>query len=330
MFASVTIRGVTFEPALFCAPLAGLTHCSFRRLAAGFGGCGCFFTEMLAGRQILGEDLRKSPYHRRSPAEKRLIYQLMVHESDPLDRIVGRLSEIGPDGIDINLACHAPAVRNVNAGSSLFENIVGLETVLTAVRRHWSGMLTVKIRLGSKVPGYEDRFVRRLRLFEECGVDAITLHPRHLEDKHVRSARHECFAWAAAMTRLPIIANGDILGAETIRANPAAFAPAKGLMIGRMAVVRPWIFAAWSGPCVVDHKETWLRMHEYICSDFKPSDALKRIKHFTKYFARNFVFGHTFHTAVSGAHSLDAARERACLFLDSNPALEDKPWLMGL
>lgn len=330
MFSSVTLGGIAFEPALFCAPLAGLTHCSFRRLAAEFGGCGGFFTEMLAGPQILGEDLRKSPYHRRSPAEKRLIYQLMVHENDPLDRIIGRLSEIGPDGLDINLACHAPGIRHVHAGSRLFENISGLASVLQTARRNWPGLLTVKIRLGSNTPGYEDRFAERLRLFEESGVDAITLHPRFLEDRHIRSALHERFAWAAALTRLPIIANGDILGVDTIRSNPAAFAPVKGLMIGRMAVVRPWTFAAWAGPCTVDMRETWLRMYEYICSDFPATDAIKRIKHFTKYFARNFTFGHSFHTSVSGSHTLAVVRERACMFLESNPGLEDKPWLMGL
>ena len=129
---------------------------------------------------------------------------------------------------------------------------------------------------------------------------------------------------------MPIIANGDILGAETIQANPAAFESVKGLMIGRMAIVRPWIFAAWDRPCTVDLRETWLRMYEYICADFTASDALKRIKPFTKYFARNFQFGHTFHTAVSAAHSLAMVRERACAFLESNPSLVDKPWLLGL
>lgn len=330
MFSSVTFGRTVFEPALFCAPLSGLTHCSFRRLSAEFGGCGAYFTEMLAGRQILTEDLHRSPYLRRSPAEKRVIYQLMVQETDQLERIVGRLSEIRPDGLDINLACHAPAIRYVHAGSSLFNNTAGLTHVLKTVRRSWSGLFTVKIRLGNDTPGYEERFAERLRLFEECGVDALTLHPRFFKDKHSRSARHDRFAWAVAMTRLPIIANGDILGADTIRGNPAAFESVKGIMVGRMAVARPWLFAAWDHHVSVDLRETWLRLHDYIATDFTATDALKRIKLFTKYFARNFQFGHTFNTAVNGAHTLEAVRERACLFLDNAPTLVAEPWLMGL
>ncbi|MEI6217474.1 MAG: tRNA-dihydrouridine synthase family protein [bacterium] len=330
MSSSVTLRNVLFEPALFCAPLSGLTHCSFRRLSAEFGGCGGYFTEMLAGRQILGEDLQRSPYLRRSPLEKRVIYQLMVHEKDNLDGIVGRLSEIGPDGLDINLACHAQTIRHVHAGSRLFDNIDGLAHVLRTVRKRWDGLLTVKIRLGRNTSAYEEMFAERMRLFEDCGVDAVTLHPRFLEDRHGRSARHDRFVWAAAMTRLPIIANGDILGAHTISRNAAAFAPLKGVMVGRMAIAKPWLFAAWDQPVTVDLRETWLRMYEYIATDFTMTEALKRIKFFTRYFARNYQFGHVFYTKVNSAHTLETLLERGCFFLDNTPAVVDEPWLMGL
>jgi tRNA-dihydrouridine synthase len=62
MFAETQLRDRCFQPALFCAPLAGITHSAFRRLVAEFGGCGGFFTEMLSGHHLLAEDLRRSPY----------------------------------------------------------------------------------------------------------------------------------------------------------------------------------------------------------------------------------------------------------------------------
>ena len=108
MFEEVTIRGLEFRPALFCAPLAGLTHSAFRRVLAGFGGCGAAWTEMLAAKQVLREDPVTSPYLKRNPGETRLIYQLMLREGDPVEKIVARLAEARADGIDINLACHAP------------------------------------------------------------------------------------------------------------------------------------------------------------------------------------------------------------------------------
>jgi tRNA-dihydrouridine synthase len=330
MFSETIVRGISFRPALFCAPLAGITHSAFRRLVAEFGGCGGFFTEMLSARHILSEDVRGSPYFRRSPGEKRLIYQLMIRDTDRLDRIIGRLSELGPDGLDINLACHAPAIRRLGAGSRLFENLPELTAVLQSARRFWPGLLTVKIRLGRDTPGWKERFAERMRLFEDSGVDAVILHPRFFEDKFKRRARHEFFAWANSLTCLPLIANGDIAGAETILKNPELFKPVRGLMLGRAAVARPWVFASWERPMELDYAAVWRRLVDYTCEDFPPEKAIGRIKIFTEYYARNFRFGHSFHVATQNAPTLEAARERADAFFSGAPALDPEPSPMGL
>jgi tRNA-dihydrouridine synthase len=254
----------------------------------------------------------------------------MVLPTDPVDRIVGRLSELQPDGLDVNLACYAPVVRKIDACSRLYENLPALKTVLEAMRRHWPGLLTVKIRLGHATIGAEDRFIERLRVIEDCGVDAITLHVRFFEDKFKRRARHELFSWASSLTRLPIIANGDITSAKMLRENEELFQSVSGVMVGRMAIAQPWIFAAWNRPVQVDYREVWHRLHAYVCEDFPAVTALRRIKLFTKYYARNFVFGHNFNTSVSNAPTLDAARERADAFFDVSMDTHAEPSLMGL
>jgi tRNA-dihydrouridine synthase len=254
----------------------------------------------------------------------------MICDADRLDRVIGRLTEIAPDGIDINLACHAPTIRRLDAGSQLFENLTVLSSVLKTVRACWPGLLTVKIRLGRDTPEWKVRFSGRMKLFEDSGVDAVVLHPRFFEDKFKRRARHELLAWAASLTRLPVIANGDITGPDTIRANPELFKPARGLMIGRMAVAQPWVFASWDRPLEIDHAAVWRRLFDYICEDFEPEIAISRIKIFTEYYARNFQFGHSFYTAVYNAPTLETVRERADAFLGASPALNAEPSLMGL
>jgi len=329
-FDRVVLRGQLFEPALFCAPLAEITHCSFRRVVAELGGCGGQFTEMLSGRMILNENLARSPSLRRSAGEKRLIYQLMVRPSDPIDRIVGRLSELSPDGIDLNLACYAPAIRRLTSGSRLFEDVPTLEKVLRAVRSAWPGLLTVKIRLGSSTLGSEARFAERLRVIENCGVDALTLHCRYFEDKFKRRALHEVFVWASSLSRLPLIANGDIRSASTARDNPAAFAGVSGLMVGRMAAVRPWIFAGWNRPVVPDYPGVWNRIAEAIAEDFPPVLAIKRLRLFTTYYARNFHFGHLLDVAVHNAPTVEVAREKAGDFFSRSPTVLDEPSVQGI
>ena len=325
------IKNLSFEPPLFAAPLAGITHSAFRRLLADFGGYGALFTEMLSARQILREDLLQSPSLKRRPQEGKVIYQLMMEDADRLDQIIERLAHCAPDGIDINLACHAPNIRTRQAGSGLYENGQALAEVLDVVRRTWNGLFTVKIRLGSEKPGWQEQFAERLKLFEGCGVDAIFFHPRFFEDKFRKRARYELFDWAASQTKLPMIANGDLAGPGTIGQYHHLFTKMQGYMAGRMVAIQPWFFAAWHGkPIPVDHAELWQRLYNYILEDFPPEKAISRIKIFTKYYARNFRFGHYFYMQVYNAPTLDAVKEKAMAFLSSQPEVMSDPSVQGL
>ena len=330
MFDECVIRGRRFSPARFSAPLAGYTHSAFRRLLAELGGCGAVWTEMLAARQILNEDFSASPWLRRRPQENCVVFQLMVAAGDPVERILNRLGEHRVEAVDLNMACDARNVRGCEAGSALFENVEALRAVVHAARRHWPGMLTAKIRFGSQRPDWEPRFTERLRLLEEAGVDAVTLHPRFFKDKFKRRARLELIPWAASLTRLPLIANGDLSGPEHVQAQAAHLQAACAVMLGRMAVVGPWIFAHWDRPAAVDYADIWRKMHRYIAEDFPPATALRRIKMFTKYFAANFAFGHQFRVDVSHAASLDEAQCRADEFFARAPATVGHPTVAGL
>jgi tRNA-dihydrouridine synthase B len=264
------------------------------------------------------------------PGEQHLVFQLMVRHGDPLDRILGCLGEQGVEGVDLNLACDAHTIRACEAGSALFEDLRALRSVLGDARRYWPGLLTAKIRLGSRRPDWEARFAERLCLLEEAGFDAVVLHPRFFEDKFRRRARHELLPWAASLTRMPLIANGDFFDRASVEAQAEPLRPACAVMIGRMAVVRPWLFAAWDQSDHPDAAEVWRRLAQYISDDFTPATALRRIQMFTKYYSANFAFGHAFRVAVANAPSLSEAVRRADDFFSRQPALLAHPQVAGL
>jgi tRNA-dihydrouridine synthase len=162
-------------------------------------------------------------------------------------------------------------------------------------------------------------------------VDAVILHPRFHEDKFKRLARHDLYEKAAAVTRLPLIANGDISGSDFIRNRAARFAPVSGLMIGRLAAAQPWLFGQWRNPeLAVDHPEIVRRLGGYLAEDFPPETALRRLKIWMPYFACNFAFGHTLYKAVQQAVSLDEALERALAFLAADPERLDPVSVSGI
>ena len=330
MFDECVIRGRRFAPARFCAPLVGYTHSAFRRLVADLGGCGAVWTEMLAARQILSDNFKTSPWLRRRPQESSLVYQLMLSATDPLERILNRLGEAGADALDLNLACDAKSVRSCSAGRALFDDLHSLRTVLHQLRKLWPHVLTAKIRLGHEGPGWQPRFVERLHLLEEAGVDAVILHPRFFEERFKRRARHELFSWAASLTRLPLIANGDLSGSDSLLAPGGHFQSVNAIMLGRMAIARPWIFSSWDRPLSVDLAAIWDRMARYVIEDFPPAVALRRLNMFTSYFAANFQFGHQFKVDLARAATLPEIRQRAESFFSRAPVTAAQPSVAGL
>jgi tRNA-dihydrouridine synthase B len=319
----LTLRGVLFDPPLFGAPMAGITHSAFRRLVSDFGGYGALYSEMLSAKCILHEDLAQSPWLKRRPAEGRVIYQLLMTSDQRLPEIVARVKQLEPDALDLNLACDAPPVRQQGGGADLFKDMDRTRAILHGLRAHFPGPLLVKIRLGEDREGWPERLRARLHLFEDEGVDAVVLHTRHYREPLGRPARTSLYLDLARQTKLPIIANGDLHDETQLARHAGALSATRGLMAGRGLVASPWLFARWRNPSLaVDHLAIWNRYCEYLLEDFSPDKALRRLKIFTPYFARNFFFGHHFFLAVQNASEFSAARAQGQTFLEPSPRLQ--------
>ncbi len=317
---SLVLRGTRFDPPLFLAPMANLTHSALRRLLADFGGYGALFTEMLSAKMILHENFTHSPWLKRRPHEGKVVYQLLVTDADKLPEIIAHLSGLQPDGLDLNCACSAPTIMQQHGGAALFEEPSRMAGIVRIMRRCYAGPLTVKIRLGRQRDDWRSRLMERIHILESEGVDALILHPRFLEEKLRRLARHDLYGEIAACTRLPLIANGDISGAEYVRMRPAQFDSVSGLMMGRHAIAQPWLFGQWRNPSLsVDLGEVVRRFCGYLADDFNPDKAMRRLKIWTPYFACNFVYGHTLFKAVQGAPDWERAVTRILEFLDTGP-----------
>ena len=310
----LTLKNKTFQPRLFLAPMAGISHSAFRRLISDFGGYGALYTEMLSPRALLKENLNTSPFTKKRDCEGQVIYQLQLTGDEELQPIVERLRTLDPAGIDINLGCPAPAIRKVGAGKALFDNIEKLTRTLNTIRSCWDGLFTIKCRVGDNSAGWEERFLDRVRLFENSGVDAICVHPRFSDEKLKRFARWNLFAWIRSQTHLPLIANGDIADNTAL----ALLEHCDALMIGRASVIKPWIFKTLTDVApAIDYKEVWLRFFNYTCEDFPPEKSIGRIKEFTIYYSKNFFFGHELFRAVQPSPDLLALKDRAIAFFDS-------------
>jgi tRNA-dihydrouridine synthase B len=330
-FSPLKIRNLSIDPPLFCAPMAGITHSAFRRLVSDFGGYGALFTEMLSVKALVSENIGETTFTKRRDKEGIVLYQLVLNGEEDIAAAIGRLKAVMPDALDINAGCPAPEIVKQGMGAALFRDTDRFRKVISCVRRNWDGPLTVKCRLGDHSPLWEDSLREHFHIMESEGVDAVFLHPRYYSEKLKRKARWEFFDMIASWSSIPIIGNGDIVSAAQVEENTAALSPVSGLMIGRMSVVRPWIFRELSGIFSdIDYASAWSSIYRYINEDFTPHKALLRIKEYSKYFAQNFLYGHEMYRKIRTVHSLDDVYENAMNFLESFPAVTKYPTVMGL
>lgn len=322
MFDAITIQHLKISPALFLAPMAGITNSAFRRLLSDFGGYGALTTEMLSASAFLHENVRDSTWTKRRACEGPVIYQFRTSGEEDLEAVVQKLQTIEFTALDLNLGCPAPKIQQQASGAALFRDFERLRSVLTRIRSVYDGPLTVKVRLGDD-ENWRGPFLERLRLFEDTNVHAITVHPRYSTEKLKRRARWEEFPWITTQTPLPIIGNGDVCSPTDVENHRASFEPLAGLMLGRVVAAKPWIFRDFAGlpKLEIDYAEVWDRLYRYTLEDLPPERAFPRLKEFTFYFSKSFFFGHELFKGIQKAVTVEELHEAAMKFLEAKPRL---------
>jgi nifR3 family TIM-barrel protein len=311
---------LSITPPLLLAPMAGLTHSAFRRTVLFCGSVGLLTTEMLSARRLPGENPAVSPYLIKTAEEKPLCYQLLVTECEEIPAAMDALHRFGAEAVDLNLGCPAPRVRQAGGGSLLMEQPRLVRSIVASVRRTTDLPLSAKIRLG------EEFSVSRLREFclmlEGEGIDLLTVHARLRSESFARRPHWEWIARVKEWLRIPVVANGGIFNPEDAR-QCLVQSGADGLMIGRGAPQRPWLFAEVApeiyGIPPLQNTPSFPELYVLFAKGllaFRPERRLGRLKEFTHYFAHNYSFGHHLASAVQSAGHMEEALERALSFFE--------------
>ncbi|MCK4950862.1 MAG: tRNA dihydrouridine synthase DusB, partial [Gammaproteobacteria bacterium] len=145
----------------------------------------------------------------------------------------------GAQIIDINMGCPAKKVCNVMAGSALLQNEPLVTEILEAVVSAVPVPVTLKIRTGWDM---ENRnAINIARIAEQSGIQALAVHGRTRACGYKGDAEYDTIRAVKQSVCIPVIANGDITTPEKAR-HVLDYTGADGLMIGRAAQGRPWIF----------------------------------------------------------------------------------------
>jgi tRNA-dihydrouridine synthase len=232
------------KKSLLFAPMEGITDEAYRiAIVKTFPEWDQLFTDFLrvpsvgriSERSLLehfGPRIYANPEWR-----KKNSYQILTSPRAQTQAVVEILDSLGFSHLDLNLGCPSPTVNSHFGGAYLLSNHGALKEILKTIRENFKGTFTVKMRVG-----YRDdkNFFESLKLIEDAGVEAITLHARTRDQLYQGVADWKYITEAVNTVKVPVIGNGDIWTADDID-NIFTNTGCHSVMLGRSALKTPWI-----------------------------------------------------------------------------------------
>jgi len=233
------IGNITLANNVILAPLAGITNLPFR-LMAKKAGCGLVCSEMVSSHGLVYKSHKTAQMLNSVPQEKPLSVQIFGSDPDIMAGAAVITEGMGADILDINFGCSVRKVVKTGAGVALMRTPDLARAVLKAVRNAIRIPLTIKIRSGWDASG--EQALNIARIAEDCGVDAVAVHPRTAKQLFGGCADWSLIAAVKDALSIPVIGNGDIFSARDAM-NMLSETGCDAIMIGRKAIGNPAIFS---------------------------------------------------------------------------------------
>jgi len=302
------------KPIIVLAPMADVTDCAFREVIAKYGKPDVMWTEFVSADGLFCGGFEHLKYDLIfSPAEKPIVAQFFTSNPDHMEKAARLASEMGFDGIDINMGCPDRSIERQGCGSAMIKTPAKAREIIRAAIKGSGGLpVSVKTRLGYNSDQLEEWLPELLA--ENPAV--VTIHARTRKEMSKVPARWERIKRAVEIrnelkAKTLIFGNGDILSPEE------AFKIAKetgadGVMIGKGIFGKPWLFEN-----LVEKKQAFLEGRECEVKEKTLAEKLRIAVEHTKTFekhlgpVKNFaIMKKHFKAYANGFDNAGALRDR--------------------
>jgi nifR3 family TIM-barrel protein len=321
VFQDLHIRDVAIRPAHILAPMAGITDTVFRRFIKRLGGCGLIMTEFVSSEGMIRPNFRTQRYLYYNEEERPISAQIFGADPGHLADAARQIEDLGFDMVDLNLGCPAKKVVKCG-GSGLLRDLALLENILRAIRAAVKIPFTIKLR-----SGWSDEEIVALqvaRMAEDCGVEALAVHPRTRVQGFSGRARWEIIQQVKQAVRIPVIGNGDVFKPQDALALYEQTG-CDAVMIGRAAASNPWIFrqmaeffatGAYREAGDADRYEMIRTYYSMLVAEEIPG-AIGKMKQFASWFTHGVRNGTELRRQVQSARETGEVLERVDAFFVS-------------
>ncbi|MFT6068535.1 MAG: nifR3 family TIM-barrel protein [Bacteriovoracaceae bacterium] len=234
-----------FKPgSLLFAPMEGVTEESYRiAVSRAFPEWDLFATDFLRvpsqgfyKTQKILSHFGESVYQNEA-LKKKTTFQILTSERANTIQTVELIEALGFEHLDLNLGCPSKKVNAHKGGAYLLSDLPVLRKILKDIRSHFNKCFTVKIRIGYRdTSNFEDL----LKLIEDEGVEAITIHGRTRDQLYRGHADWSYIKKAVELSNLPIIGNGDVWNTDDVT-RMFEETGCHSVMAARGALKTPWL-----------------------------------------------------------------------------------------
>jgi tRNA-dihydrouridine synthase len=296
---------------LYLAPLRGFTEFIYRNaFERHFGGFDVavspFIPTMTAARfkkthlkDVLPENNHAMP----------VIPQIIGNKSEDFIPLAKRLFDLGYETVNWNLGCPFPMVAKKQRGSGLLPHPQKIEAFLEATLPAVPTRLSIKVRLGRKK---NDEILTLLPIFNQYPLDEVIVHPRTGRQMYDGEPNLDMFEKCLEVCDHPTVYNGDINDLATFRVFSQRFHTVDRWMIGRGALINPFLPAAIKNGKAgsVDNLAVFRAFYEDLFEQYRqefrgPGHLLDRMKGFWTYFSQAFKEGRKIKKKIHRSAKLD-------------------------
>ena len=228
----------TIEHPVVLAPMAGVTDRPFRQLCRQLGA-GLVVSEMVTSDVKLWNSRKSRQRLDHTGEAEPISVQIAGGDPEMMAQAAIMSAAHGAQIIDINMGCPAKKVCNKAAGSALMKDEVLVKDILQAVVDSVDIPVTLKMRTGW-APEHKNAPVIA-GMAEEIGIAALAIHGRTRSCGYKGEVEYDTIKTIKHGVNIPVLANGDITSAEHAK-YVLDYTGADGVMLGRAAQGRPWIF----------------------------------------------------------------------------------------
>lgn len=312
---------------LYMAPMKGFTDHLFRSaFTEHFGGFDLAVAPFITTKQ--GYRIKRKYVKDVLPENNtrlQVIPQILSKTAVDFIVLANYLYDLGYSAVNWNLGCPYPMVANKQRGSGMLPHTDRIQAFLDRVIPELQGSLSIKMRLGWK--DTTDIF-RLLPILDPYPLSEIMIHPRTGVQRYEGSVDLHAFETCLAMTRHPVVYNGDIRTVANFRSLSRRFESVHAWMIGRWCIADPFLAGRirTGGDDIPDKIHRMRQFHETLFEAYRgvlhgPSHVMNKMKGLWRYFSLSFENCGKSIKKITKTHHPDQYSERVNQFFDTEAHL---------